>query len=470
MSGLGFVFSAGVVVSLGAVGAIDAKTKTISLPWLGCLLVAGLAWLVVGGGLELVGHGSWMHVLGAVVGCGIPISLILAAELVGRRWPIFPGDALLLGAIGMILGLRIFLWALALGAFLAIGHRICLQTRRGRPVLAGYLAAGPGLAAGAAAIFIAVNGGVAFAETKTVGAGGDREEIAATELLLVKSRLPEEIADREIVVRAASPLPFPTLAARIGEAAGVSVVIEERPSRVSGGRAELGEPEPLLPGVETRLVSVLDDVATRARYAWEWRDNSVVFYRYWDRGWRGVELVEREVSEDPLEQLVSWLGRVFSGESDEAGVSASGREVKGDARPGGVSGAESGSKNLAGEPVESQETADGMKAPKGGVVKSGDTPAGGSDEPVAVEKKALVWVVDPAGQKTLKGVLEAWAKQAEWTVAWKARQDFSVGAGATFEGEFLEAVDSLLSDPQVSRVLSVSAHANRYLVVKEAGR
>ena len=41
--------------------------------------------------------------------------------------------------------------------------------------------------------------------------------------------------------------------------------------------------------------------------------------------------------------------------------------------------------------------------------------------------------------------------------------------GGDVQREFLEAVDSLLSDPRVSRSLVVRAYANRYLVVESAG-
>ena len=473
MSGAALVSMTVVVVSLCAIGAIDAKRKTISLAWLGCLLVGGMAWLTLGGGLELVGAGWSMHGLGVLVGAGVPALLIGAAELLGRRWPIYPGDALLMGAIGMILGLRTFLWALALGAILAMVHRVCLQLRRGRPVLAGYLAAGPGLAGGTVAVFLALNAGAAFAEKKPDALASGAAPIEATELLPVKSNLPEALAEREVLLTVPSALPFGDLVARIADAAGISVAVEERPSRVSDGEVTLPEPPPLLPGDETRLVALLDDVGSRAGYAWEWRGERVVFYRYWDRAWSGVESeAVAEKPQDAVERLLSWLGRVF-GSGDAADAESGGApEPKGEVATAAVPGQSEkakGSGDLAG--TTGAESGQETKAADRGKVGPGGTDVAEAVTPAAPEEeKPPVWIVDPEGQKTLRGVLEAWATQAEWKVAWQARQDFSVGAGATFEGEFLEAVDRLLSDPKVARLLAVRAHANRYLVVTEAGQ
>ena len=110
-----------------------------------------------------------------------------------------------------------------------------------------------------------------------------------------------------------------------------------------------------------------------------------------------------------------------------------------------------------------EEAKAGEKSAKAG---SGEDTVAPGIEAAAVES----WEVDPASQKTLRGVVESWARKAEWKVDWRTPRDFSVGAAAAFEGPFLKAVDGLFSDPQVSRVLLVSAHANRYLVVREAGR
>ena len=450
------VFGGGVILSLAAIAVVDARTKLVSVPWLSALVAAGLGWLVLGDGFALIGAGPWMHLLGATVGLGVPLAMIAAAQWVGRRWPIFPGDALLLGAIGMILGLKSFLWALSLGCLLAVAHRVCLQRRRKRPLFAGYLAAGPGLAAGAVAMFVALHAQFALAQKPSPAAGGGPARIEATELLPVKSRLPEELAGKALELEMPAPLPFADVVALIGKAAEIAVEIEERPSRLADGGVELAPAGPVALGEETRLELVLDEVAVGAGYAWEWREGQVVFYRYWDRSWPGAPVVEVAEPEGPFDGLVSWISRVFGGgePSEEGG--------------GGV------------EPEKPVEVADAVVERE-----SAEGPAGEAAVPAPLDPREeagewalpltlppppedlMVWVVNPKRQGTVRAVVEAWAARADWKLAWRARQDFTVAAEASFEGEFLQAVDRLLSDPALSRVLAVSAHANRYLVVRD---
>ena len=40
------------------------------------------------------------------------------------------------------------------------------------------------------------------------------------------------------------------------------------------------------------------------------------------------------------------------------------------------------------------------------------------------------WTVDPDEHRTLRGVLESWAARAGWTLVWKAREDYGLGAAA----------------------------------------
>lgn len=480
MSGLaGTLGGAGVLGALAGIAVVDARRLVIRLDLVALLMVAGLCWLFAGGGLELLGDGWWMHLGGAAFGAGMPLALILCAEAAGRRWPIYPGDALLMCAMGGILGLRGFLWALVLGCAVAVLHRACVQTRRGRGLTAGYLAAGPGLAIGAAAVFVAVNAGAALSAETAAAGGSEPAAIAATELSPSGPPLPRALAERVVLLPATDPLPFRDLVASIGRAAGIETRIEERPARIAGGAVRLPEPGPVSPGEERVLAALLDDVAGRAGYAWEWKDGRVVFYRYRDAGWPGVtalEAVERPAPDDPVRRVWAWLGRVFGSEErpaaeGNAGTAGDGNQAGADgvapAKPVTEASAEE-SVAEAGQPgAEAGEGGDGAQAGK----KSAK--AGSGEDALTPETGAAAvetWEVDPASQKTLRGVVESWARKAEWKVDWRTPRDFSVGAAAAFEGSFLKAVDGLFSDPQVSRVLSVSAHANRYLVVREAGR
>lgn len=477
----GYAAGAAVVALLGAIAAGDARRARISPVLVGLLLLAGAAWLFAGGGGHAVTGPLWMHALGALAGAGVPALLIIAAEVAGRRWPIYPGDAMLLGAVGAILGARALAWAVALGCGLALAQRVCIQRKRGRPIGAGWLPAGPGLALGAALVFGALNAGFALAEEGKAAAGGDPARIVATELLPVKTPAPDEVAGREIALEVPTAIAFSDLVARIGRAGGIEVAIEERPSRIEGGRAELPEPAPMLPGGETRLGLLLDDVAARAGYAWEWNEGRAVFYRYWDREWiasrpgsaPAVEIADPEPPDDPFAGVVAWLGRIFGGGREDdapaAETAAATREAEGGPEPDAPpeeAGTAAGEEKSAG--AETASLAGRTEPPDGGAAAE-DAAAQGAP-PEAAEPDPPVWAVVPEEQKTLRGVLEAWAEKAEWKVAWRAPGDFRIGAAATFEGEFLEAVDSLLSDPSVSRVLTARAHSNRYLVIEGAGR
>ena len=86
------------------------------------------------------------------------------------------------------------------------------------------------------------------------------------------------------------------------------------------------------------------------------------------------------------------------------------------------------------------------------------------------------WIVEAGVHKTLRGVLESWARQAGWTLVWNAARDYAVGSSleqadnAVFSGGFLEAVDQLLAGDTTRRTLSALAYnANRHLVIDDAG-
>ena len=87
------------------------------------------------------------------------------------------------------------------------------------------------------------------------------------------------------------------------------------------------------------------------------------------------------------------------------------------------------------------------------------------------EPEQTVWRIDPIEHMTIRGVVEAWARGAGWTVVWEAEDlDYSVSAKAVFHGTFEEAVDSLFRETRGYRALIPTAwRANRYLTVKAGG-
>ena len=380
------IVTAAVLAAMAALGAHDARRAMVDPRLVLVLLAAAAAWRFGPGG---GGEGTWARlaegVLGAAFGVAAVMIPIAAASWFRRRWPLYPGDAMLLGALGFLLGPLGLAWTMALGAGFALIYRFCLQRRRGRPFLKGLVPLGPGMCAGAAVVFLCVDFGVALADERVPSA-----PVAATELAPERSGLPPELAAREVILEGRDALPFPALIRRLAALSDVAMRIEERPSRIAGGGAALADPPPLRLAWQGTLAALFDRVAARTGYDWSWQGSGVVFYRYWDTDQRGP------------------------------------------AAPDGMS-------------------------------------AGGEGDGGAAEGTAGPWTADPGAHGSLRGVLEAWAARAGWTLVWKAERDWRLGAHAVFEGGFLEAADLLLSGPATSRALDARAYAaNRHLVVDDA--
>ena len=442
--------SAGAVLAaMAALAVHDARRALVDPRLVLALLGAAAAWRFGGGGPEA--DGAWPRlasgVLGATLGVAAVAVPIAAAALLGRRWPLYPGDAMLLGAVGFLLGPLGLAWAMALGAGAGLIYRFCLQRKRGRPFRKGLVPLGPGMCAGAAAVFLCMNFGVALAGDTRAGDArtGDpravdvgiaspttaasrvehgvtttpltppaaersaQSALPATELGPALGALPAALAAREISVEWDERLSFPALVRRLSSLAGVAMRIEERPARIEDGAAVLDDPPPLRLAWHGPLAGLLDRVASLSGYGWSWEalvpetlgpetrvpgtlvpeNSTVVFFRYWDIAQNGP------------------------------------------AHGGGT-----------GNPVNADR---------------GEPETGGG------------WAVDPDEHRTLRGVLESWAARAGWTLVWKAREDYGLGAAAVFEGGFLEAADVLLSGPATRRTLDVRAYAaNRHLVVDDA--
>ena len=417
-----------VLVAMGALAASDARRAVVEPRLVLALVAAAAAWRFGGSG---DGEGAWPRlaesVLGAALGIAAVIVPIGAAAWLRRRWPLYPGDAMMLGALGFLLGPLGLAWTMVLGAGFALAYRLCLQRRRGRPFRKGLVPLGPGMCAGAAVVFVCVNCGIALAgdapgpenaveaallaPPTAVGpdeAPTDPVPLSATELGPDLPGLPAGLAARQVRVEYGEALPFPALVRRLSTLTGVAIRIEERPARIVGGAVVLAEPPPLALAWEGTLAGLLDRVAILTGYDWSWETlvpetlvpgtlgpeslvpaDGVVFHRYWDVEQRGP--------------------------------------APGDA---GVDGSD---------------------------LEGGPAAEGGA------------WPVDPARHRTLRGVLENWAGRAGWTLVWNAGRDYALGAPASFGGGFLAAADLLLSGPATRRTLHVRAYeANRHLVVDDA--
>ena len=160
-----FGFAAIAAVLLIGIAVSDARRLVIE-PWAGATLaVTGIAWHATGtSDLGVVSRAWWMPLLGLSCGLSAVALPIAAAAACRRRWPLMPGDGLLLGGVGACLGPLGLAWAIVTGALIAAAHRMCLQRKRRRPWTAGYTPLGPGMAAGALLVLALVAGGQAVAE------------------------------------------------------------------------------------------------------------------------------------------------------------------------------------------------------------------------------------------------------------------------------------------------------------------
>ena len=408
-----------VLAAMAAMAVLDARRAVVDPRLVLALLAAAAVWRYLSPGGIAGGDSAWTPWIGMALGIAAVALPIAIAQWQGRRWPLYPGDAMMLGAFGFLLGPVGLAWSLLLGSAFSLAYRVCVQRRRSRPVRKGLVPLGPGMTAGAAVVFLCVNFGVALAADEALTPHGapaltgtaipvtvsplpeippDAAPLPATELAPAGAAPPEAIATRELVFERRGAVSFPAAVRRLSSLSGVAIAIEERPARIAGGTAILPDAPPIRLAWRGALSGLLDRLAALSGYDWTWRDGTVVFYRYWD-----------------IEQRAA-----AAGSADQAHEA------------------------------------------------SPDAP----------------WIVEADAHKTLRGVLESWARQAGWTLVWNSTRDYAVGSSpeqapgsspgqalrAVFRGGFLEAVDLLLAGDTTRRALSVLAYkANRHLVIEDAG-
>ena len=432
-----------VLTTMAAVAAVDARRAIVDPPLVLALVGAGLLWRLFG---PVETGPLWSAVLGAALGVAVVAVPIAVAQLCCRRWPLFPGDAMMLGGLGFVLGPLALGWALLAGAALSLLYRAWLQRRRGRSFLRGYCPLGPGMVAGAMAVFVLVNAGGALAANEpeiplppvhpgmqdaaasripmpapppprlaSMLASYGSAMLAASELAPVRMPLSSSLAARAVAIDEPEPLPFAAIAERIATFAGVPVEVEERPARVAGGAVRLPDPPRVRLAFEGALPGLLNLVAERTGYDWAYHGDPL------DRR----DPLDQGVPLDQGDPLWAEGGIVFYRYHD----------------------------------VE-QRMPGMMRATPG---SQGAAVGHGGDE-------AAVWRIDRERHATLRAVLEDWGARAGWSVVWAPRRDYAVRADAAFEGGFLDAVDGLLAAPATRRSLVALAYEpNRHLVIEPAG-
>ena len=318
-----------VLAAMAAMAVLDARRAVVDPRLVLALLAAAAVWRYLSPGDD----SPWLPWIGMALGIAAVALPIALAQLRGRRWPLYPGDAMMLGAFGFLLGPIGLAWTMLLGSAFSLAYRVWVQRQRGRPVRKNLVPLGPGMTAGAAVVFLCVNFGVAFAAGEPpphgvpavtgtaalvtvsplpdIAPGG--APLPATELAPVSTGLPESIATRELVFEQNDAVSFPVALRRLSSLSGIATAIEERPARIAGGMAILSDAPPIRLIWRGALAGLLDRLAALSGYDWSWREGTVVFYRYWDIEQRAAAPLRLCRSASPMKRrpaLNGWSRRV----------------------------------------------------------------------------------------------------------------------------------------------------------------
>ena len=264
-----------VLAAMAAMAVLDARRAVVDPRLVLALLAAAAVWRY----LSPDGNSPWTPWTGMALGIAAVALPIAIAQWRGRRWPLYPGDAMMLGGFGFLLGPVGLAWTMLLGSAFSLAYRVWVQRRRGRCIHKGLVPLGPGMTAGAAVVFLCVNFGVAFAAGEPPphgvparpvsvaplpGLTPDNALLPATELAPASTALPEAIATRDVVFEQNDAVSFPVAVRRLSSLSGISITIEERPARIAGGMAILSDAPPIRLVWRGALAGLLDRSRRRA--------------------------------------------------------------------------------------------------------------------------------------------------------------------------------------------------------------
>ena len=138
-----------VLAAMSAMAVLDARRAVVDPRLVLALLAAAAVWRY----LSPDGNSPWTPWTGMALGITAVALPIALAQWRGRRWPLYPGDAMMLGAFGFLLGPVGLAWTMLLGSAFSLAYRVWVQRQRGRPVRKNLVPLGPGMTAGAAVVF-----------------------------------------------------------------------------------------------------------------------------------------------------------------------------------------------------------------------------------------------------------------------------------------------------------------------------
>ncbi len=139
-----------ILTLLGTIAIYDAYTLTISREATAALALVSLIWSQA----SPTGISFWASVAGGVTGMAIVAVQIAFAEVLKRRWPIMPGDAWLLGAIGILLGPMGLAWTCVCALPLGLVYRFYFTRKRKRSFIKSFVPMAPYLCTATAMVFV----------------------------------------------------------------------------------------------------------------------------------------------------------------------------------------------------------------------------------------------------------------------------------------------------------------------------
>lgn len=159
----------------------------------------------------------------------------------------------------------------------------------------GVVVAAAGVVAGCEAL--APFGAPAPAPPPAMAAPAPEVVVGTTRLVRARRVLPAHLEERDVALATGVPVRVERIAGRLADLLAVNVVVEDRPAR-DGRTVALADPGPLRIEAAGGVRALLDEVASRSGYEWEYGEGAegarIVFYRYRDAAWR-----ERRAPEAP---------------------------------------------------------------------------------------------------------------------------------------------------------------------------